>query len=148
MNYKISRRKFVQATGAVSAASAIGFPHLALGASKKVVVVGGGTGGATAAKYIKVIDPSIDVTLIEPNKDYYTCYLSNEVLSGTREIDSIKFGYAGLKKRGIKVVHDMATGEGLIIVNWGTLLKGKLVLLLAGSPEYQEALKNEIIHRL
>ncbi len=43
---------------------------------------------------------------------------------------------------------DMATGEGLIIVNWGTLLKGKLVLLLAGSPEYQEVLKNEIIHRL
>jgi sulfide dehydrogenase [flavocytochrome c] flavoprotein subunit len=110
MKYKISRRKFVQATGAVTAASAIGFPHLALGASKKVVVVGGGTGGATAAKYIKVIDSSIDVTLIEPNKDYYTCYLSNEVLSGDREIDSIKFGYEGLKKRGIKVVHDMATG--------------------------------------
>ncbi|TNG00422.1 MAG: cytochrome C [Gammaproteobacteria bacterium] len=110
MSNNINRRKFIQAAGAVSAVSAIGFPHLALAGSKKVVVVGGGTGGATAAKYIKVIDSSIDVTLIEPNKDYYTCYLSNEVLSGAREIDSIKFGYAGLKKRGIKVVHDTVTG--------------------------------------
>jgi hypothetical protein len=43
---------------------------------------------------------------------------------------------------------DMKTGEGLVIVNWGTLLKGKLVLLLAGSPDYQEALLNEIRYRL
>ena len=43
---------------------------------------------------------------------------------------------------------DMGTGEGLVIVNWGTILKGKLVLLLAGSPEYQEALMKEIQFRL
>ena len=43
---------------------------------------------------------------------------------------------------------DMKTGEGLVIVNWGTLLKGKLVLLLAGSPDYQEALRNELLYRL
>jgi len=43
---------------------------------------------------------------------------------------------------------DIKTGEGLVIVNWGTLLKGKLVLLLAGSADYQEALLNEIRHRL
>jgi len=43
---------------------------------------------------------------------------------------------------------DIKTGEGLVIVNWGTLLKGKLVLLLAGSPDYQEALLNEIRYRL
>ena len=42
----------------------------------------------------------------------------------------------------------MRTGEGVVIVNWGTLLKGKLVLLLAGSPEYQEALGNELLNRL
>nr|AAB19337.1 flavocytochrome c, flavin subunit [Chromatium vinosum, Peptide Partial, 41 aa] [Allochromatium vinosum] len=41
-------------------------------AGRKVVVVGGGTGGATAAKYIKLADPSIEVTLIEPNTKYYT----------------------------------------------------------------------------
>jgi hypothetical protein len=43
---------------------------------------------------------------------------------------------------------DMETGEGLVIVNWGTILKGKLVVLMAGSPEYQQALKQEIQHRL
>jgi sulfide dehydrogenase [flavocytochrome c] flavoprotein subunit len=88
----------------------LGTPYLALGAAKKVVVVGGGTGGATAAKYLRLADPSIEVTLIEANKDYYTCYMSNEVLGGERSIDSIKFGYSGLGKHGIKVVHDVVTG--------------------------------------
>jgi sulfide dehydrogenase [flavocytochrome c] flavoprotein subunit len=87
----------------------IGTPYLALGATKKVVVVGGGTGGATAAKYLRLADPSIEVTLIEANEHYYTCYMSNEVLGGERTIDSIKFGYTGLGKHGIKVVHDVVT---------------------------------------
>ena len=43
---------------------------------------------------------------------------------------------------------DMKTGEGLVIINWGTVLKGKLVLLLAGSPDYQDALRDELMHRL
>jgi hypothetical protein len=43
---------------------------------------------------------------------------------------------------------DMKTGEGVVVVNWGTVLKGKLVLLLAGSPEYQYVLKNELLARL
>jgi len=43
---------------------------------------------------------------------------------------------------------DMKTGEGLVIVNWGTILKGNLVLLLAGSPEYQKALMEEVRYRL
>jgi sulfide dehydrogenase [flavocytochrome c] flavoprotein subunit len=51
-------------------------------------------------------DPSIDVTLIEADQYYYTCYLSNEVLSGERSIDSIRFGFGGLAKHGVKVVHD------------------------------------------
>ncbi len=75
-----------------------------------MVVVGGGTSGATAARYAKMADSSLDVTIIEANKDYHTCYLSNEVLSGSRTIDSLKHGYAGLEKEGITVVHDMVTG--------------------------------------
>ena len=106
----LNRRDFVKATGAIAAVGVLGVPAIALGEGKKVVVVGGGTGGATAAKYIKMADESIDVTIIEPNKDYYTCYLSNEVLSGERTLDQIKQGYDGLKARGIKVVHEAATG--------------------------------------
>ncbi len=110
MTKKIDRRKFIQAAGAATAVTAVGMPSIALGAGKNVVVVGGGTGGATAAKYLKVADPSINVTLIEQNEHYYTCYMSNEVLSGDRKIDSIKHGYDGLKKHGVTVVHDYVTG--------------------------------------
>ena len=106
----ITRRGFIKGAGAATAVGMFGLPQLAPGAAKKVVVVGGGTGGATAAKYLRIADPSIEVTLIEPNEHYYTCYLSNEVLGGDRSIDSIRFGYDGLAKHGVKVVHDMVTG--------------------------------------
>ncbi len=106
----MNRRDFVKATGALAAVSAIGAPSIALGDGKKVVVVGGGTGGATAAKYIKMADEGIDVTIIEPNEHYYTCYMSNEVLGGHRTMDQIRQNYDGLKARGIKVVHEAATG--------------------------------------
>ena len=108
---QIKRRDFIKIAGATAAVSAFGFPGIAAAAGKKqVVIVGGGTGGATAAKYIRRADPSVEVTLIEPNEHYYTCYLSNEVLGGARSMDSIKFGYDGLRKHGVTVVHDMATG--------------------------------------
>ena len=107
---KITRRRFIQASGLATAVGTVGAPYIAMGATKKVVVVGGGTGGATAAKYLRMADSSIEVTLIEANKNYYTCYLSNEVLSGDRSMNSIKFGYAGMAKHGVKVVHDTVTG--------------------------------------
>jgi sulfide dehydrogenase [flavocytochrome c] flavoprotein subunit len=107
---KITRRGFIQTAGAATAAGMVGVPYIALGASKKVVVVGGGTAGATAAKYIRMADSTVDVTLIEANQHYYTCYMSNEVLGGDRDINSIKFGYGGLQGHGIKVVHDKVTG--------------------------------------
>ena len=106
---KIDRRTFVKATGALAAVGIVGAPSLAFGAGKKVVVVGGGTGGATAAKYVKMLDPSIEVTIVEPNEKYVTCYFSNEVLSGDRTIESLTHGYDGLKKLGINMVKDHAT---------------------------------------
>ena len=109
---KFNRRDFLKlAGGSVLAASTLGYGSFAIGgAKKKVVIVGGGVGGATAAKYIRMADSSIDVTLIEANKDYYTCFMSNEVLGGNRDINSIKFGYSGLQGHGVNVVHDMVTG--------------------------------------
>jgi sulfide dehydrogenase [flavocytochrome c] flavoprotein chain len=109
---KFTRRNFLKASGgAAIAASAMSISPFAIGgAGKKVVVVGGGMGGAVAAKYIRMMDSSIEVTLIEANKDYYTCFMSNEVIGGVRDINDIKFGYTGLAKHGVKVVHGMATG--------------------------------------
>jgi len=105
----MNRRDFVKAAGVATAVGMVGAPQLALGAGKKVVVVGGGSGGATAARYIKLADASVDVTIIEPNKHYYTCYMSNEVLGGDRNMDTIRFGYDKLGVMGIQVVH--ATAE-------------------------------------
>ncbi len=108
---QLTRRDFVKLLGGTAAVGALGFPAIVTaGGSKKVVVVGGGAGGGTAAKYIRMADPTIEVTLIEPNKHYYSCFLSNEVISGHRSMDTIRFGYDGLRKHGVKVVHDTVTG--------------------------------------
>jgi len=106
----MNRRDFLTLSGGAVAVSALGFPMLSFGAGKRVVIVGGGIGGATAAKYIKMADASIDVTLVEVNTTYHTCFLSNEILGGNRDIKSIRFGYDGLKKRGVNVIHDLVTG--------------------------------------
>jgi sulfide dehydrogenase [flavocytochrome c] flavoprotein subunit len=105
-----TRRKFLQATGGAVAVSSLGFPAIVGAASKNVVVVGGGVAGATAAKYIRRADSSINVTLVEPNKEYYTCFLSNEVLSGHRKMDTIRVTYGGLSKHGVNVIHDTVVG--------------------------------------
>ncbi|HBH36727.1 MAG TPA: cytochrome C, partial [Gammaproteobacteria bacterium] len=100
---KITRRNFLKVSGAsMAAASVAAYTPFAIGgASKKVVVVGGGMGGATAAKYIRLMDPSVEVTLIEPKKTYHTGFMSNEVISGERTLDSIGFTYDGLKAHGV-----------------------------------------------
>jgi len=106
----INRRNFIKIAGGAAAVSAIGFPAIAAaGGKKQVVIVGGGTAGATAAKYIRRADASVEVTLIEPNEHYYTCFMSNEVLGGDRKLDSLKFGYDGLRKHGVTVVQDTVT---------------------------------------
>jgi NADPH-dependent 2,4-dienoyl-CoA reductase/sulfur reductase-like enzyme len=78
----------------------------------RVVVVGGGAGGATAARYIaKDSQGAIDVTLIEPSRRYYTCFFSNLYLGGFREMESLGHSYGGLAAEyGINVVHDWAIG--------------------------------------
>lgn len=106
---QLNRRHFLKILGAGGLLLMSGIPARSWGASANVVIIGGGTGGATAAKYLKLADPSINVTLIERNPYYYTCYMSNEVLGGGRTLDSLRFGYAGLQKRGINVVQAEVT---------------------------------------
>ncbi len=77
-------------------------------ARAQVVVVGGGFGGATVAKYIRLLsDQSIDVMLIEPNRAFVSCPMSNLVLGGQRQIADITNPYDGLSARhGVRIVHD------------------------------------------
>ncbi len=101
-----SRRDFLRAGAASIAASAVG----ARGSTpvSKVVVVGGGFGGATAAKYIgKWSAGSIGVTLIERGSAFVSCPLSNLVLGGSRQIADLTVPYEGLDKWGVRRI----TGE-------------------------------------
>jgi len=107
---QFNRRDFIKAIAAAAPAAVLAIPQTAhAGVKAKVVVVGGGFGGATAAKYLKMMDPALDVTLVEKQKTYTSCPLSNEVLSGERDIASLQIGYDGLKKRGVNVIFDEAT---------------------------------------
>ncbi len=96
---KITRRTFIQATGLVTASGLMGVPAISSAKKKaRVVIVGGGYGGAIAAKYIKMADPDIEVRLIDKNTSYVSCPLSNEVLSGERNIDTLTFNYNAMSK--------------------------------------------------
>jgi len=77
----------------------------------KVLVIGGGYGGATAAKYIRWLSNyKLDVTLIEPNKEFISCPLSNLVVGGSRQLSDMSRPYATLEKNhGVRIVRDMVT---------------------------------------
>jgi sulfide dehydrogenase [flavocytochrome c] flavoprotein subunit len=106
----LSRRAFLQW---FSAAAFVGSNGCARGGRSgrtvgRVVVIGGGFGGATAAKYIRMWSPDIEVTLVEPNHQFVSCPLSNRVLAGTWELADISRGYEGLARYGVKTIHDVA----------------------------------------
>ena len=107
---KFTRRKFLKATSSTFALGSVGFgfPHIAGAAKKRVVVIGGGVGGTIAAKYIAKADSSIQVTVVEAEPHHHTCFMSNEVIGGDRNISTIKFGYGKLANHGIDVVQDKA----------------------------------------
>jgi len=114
---KLTRRDFIKLAGATSGLGMVGLSPLVFAADKpkaeaakgggRVVVVGGGYGGAIAAKYLRMMDPNVQVTLVEMDKEYVSCPLSNEILSGHRDIKSLTFKYDdAAKKYGYKTVFD------------------------------------------
>jgi sulfide dehydrogenase [flavocytochrome c] flavoprotein subunit len=106
---QINRRDFLKALAVAAPASVLHVPTARAASKAKVVVVGGGFGGAAAAKYLKMMAPTLDVTLVERNKVYISCPLSNEVISGHGNLKDLEIGYDGLKKRGVNVVFDEVT---------------------------------------
>jgi sulfide dehydrogenase [flavocytochrome c] flavoprotein subunit len=105
----MKRRQFIQAIGAGTVvASAAGCATMAPSSKAKVVVVGGGYAGATAAKYIRMwSEGTIDVTLVEPNASFISCPISNLVLGGSKQMADITVGYDNLARRhGITLVRD------------------------------------------
>lgn len=118
-----SRRRFSKALGSASALSILGggaalwsgraaaaAGESAAASNKRlgrVLVVGGGYGGATAAKYLrKWGGPGLEVTLVEREQAFVSCPLSNLVLGGSRSLDDLTISYEGLQKAGVRVVQD------------------------------------------
>ena len=105
----VNRRDFMKWTAASAGAAAVsGCAAIGSGASARVVVVGGGYGGATAARYLRQWAPDLDVTLIERNEVFVSCPLSNLVLSGNTQINNITLGYEGLRAHGVRLVRGEA----------------------------------------
>jgi sulfide dehydrogenase [flavocytochrome c] flavoprotein chain len=93
---------------AVSAAT-LTFSHPSIAqAPPRVVVIGGGFGGASCARALKLIDPKLAVTLIEVSPTFTACPLSNEVIAGLREIDAQQFGYDRIAAEGVKIIAQAA----------------------------------------
>jgi NADPH-dependent 2,4-dienoyl-CoA reductase/sulfur reductase-like enzyme len=131
---KTSRRQFLVGAGAV-AATALHAPAVIGQARPKVVVVGGGPGGLTAAKYIARDSQGVlDVTLVEANRQFTTCFHSNLYLGGFRSFESITHSYeatAGANR--FTVAHDMATRvdrdrKQVLLAGGQTLAYDRLVL--------------------
>jgi sulfite dehydrogenase len=107
----MKRRDLLKLAGATAGASALaGLAGCATTAPSRarVVVIGGGFGGATAAKYLRLWNPSIDVVLIERESGFTSCPISNLVLGGYAGMQDISHGYEGLRRHGVQVVRDEA----------------------------------------
>ena len=107
-----TRRRFVALAGSALGAGATAplFAPRAIGQARpKLVVIGGGPGGGTVARYVNRDSAgAVDVTLIEPQKNFTTCFFSNLYVGGFRTLPSITHGYDKVRKESIKVVHEAA----------------------------------------
>jgi sulfide dehydrogenase [flavocytochrome c] flavoprotein chain len=132
----MQRRNFLHSSAALSL---LGLSACATTSSipskAKVVVIGGGYGGATAAKYVRMLsDYKIDVVLIEPNASFVSCPISNLVIGGSRQLADVTTPYDGLSKNhGVKVVRDMASSidtakKSVLLAGGATIAYDKLIV--------------------
>src|SRR5262245_47424338 len=150
-----TRRTFLKLAGA---AAGLATPSVASAqASGRVVVVGGGFGGATAARTLKALEPKLDVTLIEPNPIFTACPFSNNVLAALREISQQQFGYDGVKKAGVTLAQTSATAvdasaKTVTLADGNRLSWDRLVMSpgidinWGGLPGYDEAAAEKMPH--
>jgi NADPH-dependent 2,4-dienoyl-CoA reductase/sulfur reductase-like enzyme len=119
----------------VAGAATLFTPNIARAATQKLVVVGGGPGGATVAKY--VADGSkgaIDVTLVEQNPLHTTCFFSNLYLGDFWELDKLTHGYTAMQNRGVNMVYQRAAqvATGSVTLDDGTVLEADRVVVAPG----------------
>jgi sulfide dehydrogenase [flavocytochrome c] flavoprotein subunit len=152
---RTSRRDFLKT--AAAGAAMLPLPAIAQGAPARVVVVGGGFGGATCARFVKRIDPRIDVTLVEASPRFTACPFSNLVVVGLRELSAQEFGYDKLASEQIALNIAPATaveaqGRSISLGNGARLSYDRLVLAPGidlrwdGLPGYNEAAAERMPH--
>jgi NADPH-dependent 2,4-dienoyl-CoA reductase/sulfur reductase-like enzyme len=151
-----SRRRFL-AAGASAAASAL-LPRPALAqAAPRVVVIGGGFAGASAARALEAADPRVAVTLVEANRTFTACPFSNLVIGGLRKLEQQQFGYDKVAAAGIEVAFTAATrvdaqARTVALATGATLPYDRLVvapgidLNWAGLPGYTEGAAEKMPH--
>ena len=149
-----TRRGFLKLAGAAGLAA----PAIASAqGAGRVVVVGGGFGGATAARTLKRLQPGLSVTLVEPNPVYTSCPFSNSVLAGLREMPQQQFGYDAVKAAGVTVAPTSATavdaaGRTVSLADGTKLAWDRLVLSpgidfdWGAIPGYDEAAAEKMPH--
>lgn len=142
MNF--TRRNFLQSLGAGAALSVMGFPFLASAApSAKVVILGAGFGGSTTAKYLKMLAPGLNVTLIDRASAHTSCVLSNEVVAGLQNISHITLPHKAIAdKYGVKFVQAEVQGldakKKTVKTSAGSFSYDKLVVAPGISMDYDE----------
>jgi sulfite dehydrogenase len=130
----LTRRHLLAAGAALGGQSLAGCANLGAGPSiGRVVVVGGGFGGSTAARYLKLWGGKVDVTLVERNASFVSCPISNLVLGGYKQMADLTRGYDGLKALGVKLVQGGvrsidATAKKLRLADGSELAYDRLVL--------------------
>ena len=134
LDSELSRRRLLGAGMALGGLTLAGCASTASGPSiGRVVVVGGGFGGATAARYLKMWGGNVDVTLVERNTSFVSCPISNMVLGGHKQMADISRGYGGLKALGVKVVQGDVTaidaaGKKVRLAGGGELAYDRLIV--------------------
>ena len=103
-----TRRAVARGIAASAAAAALPCPSFAQSAAR-IVVIGGGFGGASCARALRKLDARLQVTLIEPNRIFTACPFSNEVIAGLREIEAQQFGYDKIAAEGVTVIPQPAS---------------------------------------
>lgn len=135
MSRIFDRRDFLKLSGAAAALAASGCASMG-GTKARVVVIGGGFGGATAAKYIRMWDPSIEVVMVERANIFTSCPISNLVLGGSKTMEDIRHSYDGLRRHGVQVVNDEVTavdaGKKMVRLEHGGELKYDRLIVSPG----------------
>lgn len=156
MSQSPSRRHILQGGLLGLGAAMTPLPALAQ-TSAKIVIVGGGFGGATAARLLKRLLPNATISLIEKNTEFAACPFSNLVIGGARPMSAQRFSYDGLTSDGIQVINALATDidaetktvkvEGHVPISYDRLILSPGIDLRWGAIEgYDEAAAETLPH--